>query len=158
MNLHLQLIAETPDSTLSVLSMEGEFVCFVLEDGYRETKEPGRTRIPPGRYKIAYRKHGWFFEKHRQRWGHLFVPELLDVPGFSDILIHTGNEVQDTRGCLLVGTAASHNYAAQPPVFNIYPGSSTQAYLQLYDLLSGAYFRNEEVFIRVSRQFVMTGA
>lgn len=149
MNLHLQLIAETPDSTLSVLSQKGRFVCFVLEDGYREIKEPGRTRIPPGRYKVEYRKHGGFFEKHRSRWGHVFVPQLLDVPGFSDILIHSGNTVDDTRGCLLAGLGAEHG-----ETFRV--TNSVTAYLRIYDLFSGAYFRGEDVFIRISRELVIT--
>lgn len=150
MNLHLQLINETKDSTLSALSHEGQFLCFVLEDGYRDKKVPGETRIPPGRYKIGWRKEGKFFARHKQRWGHLFVPELLDVPNFTYILIHTGNDVLDTKGCLLVGKSATH----RADIFEV--GDSVTAYLSIYELLSGSYFRNEAAYIRVSRELVMT--
>ena len=32
-----------------------------------------------------------------------YVPAVLNVPGFTDILIHAGNSDKDTRGCILVG-------------------------------------------------------
>lgn len=151
MKLKVVMIAQTSDSTLSKMTCDGEFMCFVLEDGHRQVKEYGQTRIPDGTYQVTERKHGGFYEKYRKRLGHEFVPWIQNVPGFEDILIHTGNEVTDTAGCLIVGTAASFNYAAEKPVFNIYPGSSTAAYLRLYDILSGAFHRGEVVEIEVVR-------
>jgi hypothetical protein len=44
------------------------------------------------------------------------TPELLDVPGRSDIRIHIGNFPQDTLGCLLVG-----EMKGQDKIFNSKP-------------------------------------
>lgn len=148
MNLHLQLIAQTDNSTLSILSHSGDFLCFVLEDGYREKKVPGHTRIAPGRYRLAKRTHGGFYERHKRKWGHEFAIEILDVPEFSDVLIHPGNITDDTRGCLLVGLKA---------VFGAFPDpefcleNSVAAYEDLYRLIAAAFDSGQDVWLRVSR-------
>ena len=93
----------TERSTIGQCYVDDIFECFVLEDVVRrdpdpstpanEAKVPGRTAIPAGRYRIVMRQSPKFG----------VVPELLDVPGFTDILIHAGNTDADTQGCLLVG-------------------------------------------------------
>ena len=153
MNLHQQLIGETPNSSLSALSHEGRFLCFILEDGYRERKEYGKTRIPPDLYEIVPRTHGRIFDSLRKRYGHTFVPQLVDVPGFTDILIHPGNEVADTLGCLLPGYKAEKEAA----VFRL--ENSTPAYnSEIYPLLDRTFRNGEKAFIRVSRELVFTAA
>ena len=49
--------------------------------------------IPAGKYKAKI--------KYSKRLGRCF--EILDVPNRSDILIHVGNDHEDTTGCVLVG-------------------------------------------------------
>lgn len=145
MRIHVQLIAETPDSSLSVLSIAGKAVCFVLEDGFRAVKVPGETRIPPGVYKIAKRKAGKFYAQYRQKYRHEFSIELENVPGFSDILIHIGNTVFDSRGCLLVGRGVDFNgrYSVV---------KSEPAYLEIYSLIKQAFDEGEQVEIEISRE------
>ena len=145
MRLHVQTIAQTLDSTLSAMTHEGRFLCFVLEDGYREQKVAHLTRIPPGVYRVAQRKEGKFYEKHKARWRHEFVPELMDVPGFKYILIHSGNSVDDTSGCLLVGTIAEFQG-------NFHVASSSTAYLKVFALIAGAFAKGEAVEIEISRE------
>ena len=41
------------DATLSKVDIDGQFVCFGLEDEYREDKVANETRIPAGRYRIG---------------------------------------------------------------------------------------------------------
>lgn len=61
-------------------------------------KVKGATAIPVGRYRLA-----WTVSPSRG----VATPRLLDVPGFAGILIHAGNDEDDTEGCLLPGTQRS---------------------------------------------------
>lgn len=147
MTLHLHHLADTIDSTLSELLHEGERICYILEDGYRPVKVPGETRIPAGSYEIVPRREGGFYARYRQRFGHTFVPWLLNVPGFTWILIHLGNTVTDTRGCLITGTDFHQNRLRD----DFWVSKSTEAYHQLYALLAVAFDQGERVFIEIDR-------
>lgn len=96
-----------PEVTLSRWYLDGALQCFGLEDAIRAEKIPGRTCIPAGLYRLALRTTGRFHARYaedpRFRDIHRGMIELVDVPGFSDILIHAGNTARDTRGCLLPG-------------------------------------------------------
>lgn len=54
----------------------------------------GTTAIPTGWYPVTMSPSSKF--KARR-------PFLIGVPGFAGIMIHEGNTVKDTRGCILVG-------------------------------------------------------
>jgi hypothetical protein len=96
------------DSTVSRILVDGRFVCFGLEDEYREEKLPKETRIPSGLYKVSLRTEGGFHERYSRRYGtwHRGMLHVLNVPEFKYILIHTGNTQDQTDGCLLVGDSA----------------------------------------------------
>lgn len=126
MILHLNRFVSDSDSTLGILTIDGKFQCFTLEDAYRETKLAGRTRIAAGDYDVKTRKHGRICAAHRRRFGHEHGLEICDVPEFTDVLIHCGNSHEDTRGCILVGATAS----ARPGDMSI--GMSRIAYVDLY--------------------------
>ena len=122
------------DTTISRVSVDGAFVCFGLEDEYREEKLVGETRIPAGRYHIGLRTEGGFHQRYQVRFPefHQGMLHILNVPGFEWILIHCGNTDEDTKGCLLVGSQA-----------NTTPGnmcivSSTEAYRRFYPLVMPA--------------------
>jgi len=150
MEIFVEEIGTTPNSTASQLFIDGKPFCFVLEDGYREVKVYGETRIPAGRHQIKKRTVGRIFEQYKKKYGHAFVPELIGVAGFSDILIHIGNFVKDTLGCLLlnmwIGIGPDGNYQGQ---------YSERAYLAFYTLISAAFDRGEEVWIEISRRDVI---
>lgn len=80
--------------TLGEIRVDKVFECFTLEDPIRETKIQDDTAIPAGRYEVILNKS--------PKFGRI-LPRLLDVPGFTGILIHKGNTKADTRGCILVG-------------------------------------------------------
>lgn len=87
----------TDAATEGELSLDGERVCWTLEDRALRDGEPkvaGRSAIPPGRYRVT-----WAWSPRFQRQ----TLRLHDVPGFEGILIHAGNRSKDTEGCILVG-------------------------------------------------------
>lgn len=93
-NIILNRFEFSDQSTIGTLDIDkGMFSCFTLEDTIRRIKKFGETAIPAGIYKIALITS--------PRFG--FVPHLLNVPYFTDILIHNGNSASETKGCILVG-------------------------------------------------------
>jgi len=94
------------EGTNGVLIYDDRY-CFILEDGFKETKVAGETRIPAGTYDVKFRKvESGMTIKYRKKFPwftwHL---ELQDVPGFKYVYIHIGNRVSDTEGCILVGSS-----------------------------------------------------
>lgn len=53
--------------------------------------------IPPGKYVIRKR----FSPKFGDHW------HIMNVPGRDEILIHKGNFINDTHGCIIVGTSTA---------------------------------------------------
>lgn len=122
-------IDETSKSTISLLNFEGEFICFVLEDGYREKKVFGETRIPPGCRQIQPYRQGKFHARYRSRFNHDMVFLMTGVPQFTYIIPHIGNFITDTDGCPLLCTGIDKNQSGH------YIGlQSTKAYLRFYQV------------------------
>jgi len=122
------------DTTISQITVDGEFVCFGLEDEYRETKLSKETRIPAGTYQIKLRKVGTHHKKYSVRFAdiHKGMLHIQNVPKFTGILIHCGNTDEDTAGCLLVGSQA----ITEPGDMKII--NSTAAYRRLYSIVVNA--------------------
>jgi len=79
--------------------VEREHVCFSLEDMDRKLEEGGikvygMTAIPLGTYRLT--------TDRSKRFG-VDMMHLLNVPQFSGIRIHAGNDSEDTDGCPLAG-------------------------------------------------------
>ena len=96
MHLFLKREATVNQATPGKLHIDGEFICYTLEDVVRlqDIKVYGQTAIPAGEYLIWLRQSPHFGR---------VLPTLMNVPMFSDILIHRGNKSSDTNGCILVG-------------------------------------------------------
>jgi len=122
-----------------------KFISFTLEDEHRTLKISGETRIPAGRYQLKLRLIGSHHGRYRRKFPdiHKGMIEILQVPGFSDILLHIGNTDDDTAGCLLVGNTAEANITAQGRI-----GSSTSAYLRVYPIIATMIQNRPKVWIR----------
>jgi hypothetical protein len=103
-NLVIDRFTSDRESTISLVFVDGQFVCFGLEDEHRTKKVFGETRIPAGIYDVCVRTWGGFHQRYSQRLPyHQGMLEICNVPDFADILIHIGNSEKDTAGCLIVG-------------------------------------------------------
>jgi hypothetical protein len=102
MELVLERTKLLGDCTIGRLSIDGDEFCYTLEDKFRqredvdvkEWKVAGSTAIPTGIYKLVLDYSNRF---------KCIMPHVLDVPGFDGIRIHTGNDADDTEGCIIVG-------------------------------------------------------
>lgn len=122
------------DTTVSRVSVDDQFVCFGLEDEFREEKLATETRIPAGTYDILLRTEGGHHLRYAARFSefHRGMLHLQDVPNFTFILIHCGNTDEDTDGCLLVGSQA----LTEPGEMRV--TQSTAAYRRFYPLVVDA--------------------
>lgn len=112
MELKLKRELKNESYTLGKLFIDGIEFCYTVEDTDRdknndgdildvgEAKIYGKTAIPKGTYKVILSMSNGFKK---------LMPEILDVPGFSGIRIHSGNTAEDSEGCIIVGTVRTPN-------------------------------------------------
>ena len=116
--LHRQRLAGSP-ACLGRLSLDGHLLCDTLEPPshgltsatvpktIRDIKRLGRSAIPAGVYRLVLGYSPRFSPRpFYKSCGGGLVPRLLNVSGFEGVLIHCGNTVVDTCGCILVGRRA----------------------------------------------------
>lgn len=138
MNIKIFRYSIQNKTTLGVLTINDEFQCYTLENS--------KLKIGKGKYKIDYRKVGRFHLNYSKRFSksHKGMLEIKNVKGRKYILIHTGNKVEHTKGCILTGNAANNNLIKKGFVED-----STNAYRKLYEVISGALEKKEEVTIEI---------
>jgi hypothetical protein len=140
LKLHKRYRAE--DYTIGSLSIDGVYFCDTLEDAdrgltqsmsaeeIRRQKMAHETAIPTDTYRVMVN-----LSPAKKR----MLPRLLDVPGFSGILIHRGNTKSDSSGCILVG-----ENKVKGKVLN-----STPYEKRLVEILTEAQERGEETIILI---------
>lgn len=94
MQILIQRDKNTEEGCTGVLFINLQFVCYTLEDPIRTHKIYGSTGIPEGVYDAKITMSNRFKIK---------TPILLNVPNYEGVRIHSGNTVEDTLGCVLVG-------------------------------------------------------
>ncbi len=156
MNLLLNRLYDNGNDTLGILYYPAVKSCkyvYTLEDTYRPVKVQGQTRIPAGQYKIDLRKEGGFYERFCQhknlaireltkKFGML---ELQDVPGYKYVLIHTGNDAEDTEGCIIVGNKPVNN----SNIKNGYLEDSTGAYIEFVRYVYDAMGQGKQIILTI---------
>ena len=119
------------------------FLCGTMEDGHKDVKVRGHTRIPAGTYKIKLRNEGTLTQKYQQKFPdiHKGMLWLQNVPGFEYIYIHLGNTHEDSEGCILVGNSVNWDTGFQ--------GDSVAAYRSLYSLVANQILNEDDVVIQI---------
>jgi len=123
--------------TLGNLSVDGKELFVTVEDRDRkleagEVKVPKETAIPRGTYKIDIT----FSPKYQKK-----VPILLNVPGFTGIRIHSGNDKDDTEGCIIVGMSRNERTG--------WISESRKAISILYPMLFEAHDKGEPITMEI---------
>jgi hypothetical protein len=118
LNLLVQRDTFTDNSTTGELSINGVFECYTLEP--RSDRSQGKPYcISSGTYVVVLQMSA--------RFG-VLTPHIQDVPDFTEIEIHPGNDPADTEGCTVVGQTRSTDWV----------GGSRAAFAVLMDVLNGA--------------------
>ena len=135
MELTLNRIFLGSSATIGELLINDKHLCDTLEDRVRPEGEKvyGKTAIPEGTYEVKL-THSPRFKK--------ILPEILNVPNFSGIRIHTGNSSKDTEGCILVGTWDGEK--------EDWIGDSRIAFNELMSLLQKAADNKEKITITIN--------
>lgn len=96
MELKLNRIFLGSSATIGELYVDGEHIADTLEDRVRPEGEKvyGKTAIPEGTYEMVL-SYSPRFKK--------ILPEILNVPNFTGIRIHSLNKAEESEGCIGVG-------------------------------------------------------
>src|SRR5262245_6030902 len=150
MQITLARTRQNAKSTVGSFFINGSKQCVTLEDAHHVPKIPEQTRIPAGTYSARLRTVGDHHHKYLLRFGSEFHKGMLwlqDVPEFEFVLIHLGNTIVDTKGCLLVGTSVIEPNAPHES-FSI--SGSEAAYRKIYPPIRDALLAGETVSITIT--------
>ena len=139
------------------LYVDGVFECDTIEDydrglcqgmtldDIKKRKIQDQTAIPSGIYNIdmdtvspKYSKKDYYMNTCSGR-----VPRMVDVPGFSGVLIHAGNTEDDSSGCLIVGMNKEVGRVI----------NSRETWHKLYKKLWSAHAKGEDITIEITRKW-----
>lgn len=118
MKILVKRIDKADRYTIGYLYIDNEYICNTLEDTDRGLKQTdsiehiedikvfGETAIPTGTYEVDMDTVSPKFKD--REWAKPYegkLPRLVDVPGFEGVLLHVLNTVEQSQGCLGVGTS-----------------------------------------------------
>jgi len=124
------------NGTLGMLMINGQFSVYSLENGIYQ------RRIPTGIYQITLRTWGGFHNRYKKKFDfHKGMLWIRNIPNFKYILIHIGNTITDTEGCVLTGIISNSNgYSIN---------DSAVAYEKFYKTVIQSFDKKELVYINV---------
>ena len=139
--------------TIGRMYLDGEFFCNTLEDRDRGLtsemslieingkKVMHETAIPSGTYEVSldyvspkFSQYPYYMEVCGGR-----LPRLLDVKGFSGVLIHVGTNASHSSGCILVGNNTSVGQLS----------NGKKVFEELYKRLLDAKNKGKKIVIRI---------
>ena len=140
--MEIKLIRESFGDTFTEgkLLIDDVFECYTVEDTDRKMEEDltrkvnGKTAIPKGEYEVVLSMSNRFQK---------ILPEVLNVPGFAGIRIHSGNSSIDTEGCIILGSV-------NDKLDDDWIGGSKIALTQFMAKLETAKENNEKVYIEIA--------
>lgn len=135
MELTLNRIFLGSSATIGELYVDGEHIADTLEDRVRPEGEKiyGKTAIPEGTYEMVL-SYSPRFKK--------ILPEILNVPNFTGIRIHSLNKAEESEGCIGVGewNGKDTNWIS----------NSRKAFNKLFAILQEASDRGEKITITIN--------
>jgi hypothetical protein len=105
----------------------------------QKVKVYGMTCIPYGMYKVMITQSARFT---RMKGRPIFMPQLINVPGFEGIRIHPANLASQLEGCIAPGKGSAKDKVTE----------SRTAYSELLALINTAIKTGEEVWIDIKRE------
>lgn len=93
--LELYRIAKNDKYTIGRLFYQGGYICDTLEPPVRDKYILGCSAVPPDSYTLSVDVYSPKFKMN--------CPRIIDFSLSRNILIHVGNSITDTEGCILVG-------------------------------------------------------
>lgn len=109
-----------------------------LMEIYRMKKK--KCAIPSGTYRIVLTSSARFSSRlFYKNFSLGLLPRLVGVKGFEGVLIHCGNTVLDTAGCILVGEICA------PGILK----NSRINYIKLFHLLKSWWGNGDEICIKI---------
>lgn len=138
MELKLNRIFLGSSATIGELLVNDKHLCDTLEDRVRPEGEKvyGKTAIPEGTYEVKL--------THSPRFKRI-LPEILNVPNFSGIRIHSLNKAEESEGCIGVGewNGKDTNWIS----------NSRKAFNKLFAILQEASDRGEKITITINNSW-----
>jgi len=128
MKLSLIRYFRDENSTDSILLLDGEYFCSVVENPWMDNQR-SISSIPDGSYVVKKLEMVTpLTEKYRERFSWFdYHFEITDVADRHGIYLHIGNTSSDVSGCLAVGTH---------PVKKNFVSNSIKTFTRLYEILS----------------------
>ena len=138
MELILNRILLGNESTIGELFIDSKYFSDTLEDRVRPKGEKvyGETAIPEGTYTVVL-SYSPKFKK--------VLPEILNVPNFTGIRIHSLNKAEESEGCIGVGewNGKDTNWIS----------NSRKTFNKLFALLEEANNNKEKITITINNSW-----